>query len=261
MSLTPIALGWDVKQAVVARRGGKLLLVGGGTNGFLWNTRVGYAGWGRTQNTVTYDEDVCRAAIPWLTGKATGANVLVLGPSTRPFAFGTFFETNIQRSPTASGSETYQETGGGTLGPWNYGGGVSATFTYATPTTMFGWTLTDWGGINPTSYDCVCFASYYRNTTVGNNSAGIDAYLANGGGVWAFQTTSRGWQDYGFDHSSYQSSSGYPDYLNTAQSVTELGGSLRYSVYSSLALVASSSGNVMGGTSVRYGNSFGLWYL
>ncbi len=259
MSLAKIALGWEAYNAVAAPNNGRLLINSGGTVLFMWDVTPGYPNWGYTQNTVTENEKLVHAALKWLTGMATGQNILKFVPVGQigDTPWDTFAMDTMTRSPSASGSQMY-----GSYGPWNYGGGCGATITEATPSSLLGWTNTNWGGYNPFDYDVVLLYHTYRSGTGTGTNEEIDYYLANNGKIWTYYgyADSDRWSAYGATHGAGSVSGPPPDYMPTAVAVPPFGaGTYRHGVYTSPPIVFGT--NTMGGHAETFGQIFHLWWL
>ncbi len=261
MSPAKVAWGWGASMASVAPRSGKLLVTTAGTVTFMWDASAGYPNWGYTQATVTANEATCGAAIRWLTGKTSGMNILRLVPSgsIAGAPWGSHARDFITRDPGASGSQMY-----GDYGPWNYGGGLGATLTSGTPSSIYGWTNTDWGGWNPFDYDLVLLQHGYRFFPAPDNRPVLDYYLQNRGAIWGYQMyfDTKRWAAYGQGYDGVYTA---PDgnvansYMILPISVAPWGGSYQYGIYTSVKLALDT--NTMGGDATLYGNGFFLWSL
>lgn len=231
-----------------------MLITPSGVSGWAWDVRPGYPNWGYTQNTVTEHEKFTRAAITWLTGKTSGANILLYRTDAAlPFGDEGFcdFVTRSDSDPVTIGG----------YGPWTASMGLSCTLTITNnnPVSGASWTLTNWrdGGAvdwNPTLYDLVIL------TTTPNalyHYDGIDDYLAYGGSVWGLESSSgTAWERYGIASGSTQTGGGAPDYMTPAFTCPLIGSdSYRYGIYTSPFIVATT--NTMGGTSRCYPNGSG----
>lgn len=257
MSPAKAAWGWGVEEAIASPYGGRLIVAPYGTSGFMWDVVSGYPNWGYTQNTVTENEKLTRAALAWLTGKTSGVSILLYNSvGTRPFGvvgFQGFVTRNDAPDITFFDGTFYR-------GPWTTSTGLSGTVTVAgqTPGNTT-WTLHDWGfGIDPTEYDLIILPTLVSATY---HYDGIDAYLDQGGAIWALEGTSgKRWERYGVEYAGgFQTGGGPPDYLRPAFTCEPLGpDSYRYGIYTHAKLGPTT--NTMGGFSAVYGtDALGLW--
>ena len=180
MSLAPFNLGWSVKQMVVKPQVNKLMVVGGN----IWseNGRVGYPGFnggGSTSDTkyLTYSRAAQAAMVHYLTGKSSGANILICvdGPVS---ADASSFSTQFQDGLTAAGH--------------------SFTLTLS---------VNSFGGYEPTDFDLLCAGSaiggepIYHGLTTDEDK--FDYVLDNGTSLLIDFWGSGYWERYGFTGPGY----------------------------------------------------------
>lgn len=248
-------------MAEAEEHSGRLLITSGGVSGFMWEVS-GYPNWGYTQNTVTANEKLARAALQWLTGKGPPYSILYMHSAGIPSAWNRAFREFVTRSDAPSQMYGVPYT----YGPFNTTVGLSSTITDGECGTLSSWTNTNWNGNNPFDHDLVLLLGSYANMhNVGHNREEIDYYLNNNGAVWVYQPYGYGhWENYGcilppwsFPPAVTHQDGGAPDYMIQPVQVPEFGGSpdtYQYGVYSSYYVVYDESQKTVGGTSRAYGN-------
>ena len=115
MSLAKVAWGWGVQNAIAQPRGGRLFV--SGSHYWTADNRIGYSGFDGPPTAgidTSYQADSRRtlgAAIEWLTGKATGADLLIMETGLTDF-----YGSQLQAGLDSLG-HTYTFTGS----PTNFG--------------------------------------------------------------------------------------------------------------------------------------------
>lgn len=167
--MTSIPVGWDAYHAIVVQRPNRLAVVGAG----YWSTdtRSGlYPGfWGSPSSATIYKADAERtllAIVLWLTGRATGAKILVctnngVSSSYGPNEFQTTL-TNAGHVVSVSGSST------------------------------------SFGAYEPLNFDLVCWDSGWSGGTYHGYTTGNDvADFLIDSGIAILSGTSKDWSRYG----------------------------------------------------------------
>jgi hypothetical protein len=201
MSPVRIALGWDV---TVARNGapdvgGRIVFTGGPE--WLSNDALpSYPGYDSSTYETVHDA-LLGDIVEWLTGKTSGATVLILS-ATSTNAFGTAFRTGLSGL-----GHTYDVTGSDT----------------------------GWGAYDPADYDMICLVG----AAAGTFRDEVDAYVAAGGSALAYLTPTAGyWDRYGVSKSGYQTQS-YPSL--PLLSITIFGTSHQYVTYATAKLTTATN--------------------
>ena len=150
-----ITLGGDftiARNAVPPPRSGRMCFVA--TSLWTTNSTYAYPGFDHTANSVAGNTDFLAALMVWLTGKATGASVLICGPLNSG-AFGSAFRAALA------------------------GLGHSSTLTGA---------ASSFNGYDPLDFDCVCVADTYNPPDA--FGVAFDAYIDARGAALTFCMTS-----------------------------------------------------------------------
>lgn len=167
-----ITFGHAVQLATVAPRPARLCVVGGA----YWNgngsaSYAGFNGAGSADDT-RYQADSRRtlaAMVKWLTGKASGARVLICGDAIAGHAWGTQFRDGLEAA-----GHTFVVTG----------------------------SMSDWAGYEPTDYDLLCCGndlSAFEYHGLATDQEKVDYVLEQGTSILSETTGSGGgvWEAYG----------------------------------------------------------------